>query len=105
MSQYLSRRSVIEKLREIEANYHKNYVSNVRPDVVRHCLTLVQCLPCETVREDKRAEWIGEADGYADGEFVYETWYCSNCDFVVEDDEKPRWSFCPNCGAKMEEQT
>ena len=22
-----------------------------------------------------QGEWIGEADGYADGEFVYDTWY------------------------------
>lgn len=45
-----------------------------------------------------QGEWIGEADGYADGEFVYDTWYCSNCDYVVDDDEPPTWNFCPNCG-------
>ena len=48
-----------------------------------------------------RGEWIGEADGYADGEPVYDTWYCSNCDYVVDDDEPPTWNYCPNCGARM----
>lgn len=44
-------------------------------------------------------EWIGEADGYADGELVYDTWYCSNCGYVVDDDEPPTWNYCPNCGS------
>lgn len=46
-----------------------------------------------------QGEWIGEADGYSDGELVYDTWYCSNCDYVVDDDEPPAWHFCPNCGS------
>jgi len=44
-------------------------------------------------------EWVGEADGYADGELVYDTWYCSNCGYVVDDDEPPTWNYCPNCGS------
>lgn len=46
-----------------------------------------------------QGEWIGEADGYADGELVYDTWYCSNCGYVVDDDEPPTWDYCPNCGS------
>lgn len=46
-----------------------------------------------------KGEWIGEADGYADGELVYDTWYCSNCDYVVDDEEPPTWNYCPNCGS------
>lgn len=45
-----------------------------------------------------QGEWIGEADGYADGEFVYDTWYCSNCGYVADDEEPPTWNYCPNCG-------
>lgn len=48
-----------------------------------------------------QGEWIGEADGYADGEFVYDTWYCSNCDYAVDDDKPPTWNYCPNCGCRM----
>ena len=46
-----------------------------------------------------QGEWIGEADGYADGELVYDTWYCSNCGYVVDDDEPPTWNYCPHCGS------
>lgn len=53
------------------------------------------------VADRPQGEWVGEADGYADGEFVYDTWYCSNCDYVVDDDERPTWNYCPHCGAKM----
>ena len=45
-----------------------------------------------------QGEWIGEADGYADGELVYDTWYCSNCGYVADDEEPPTWNYCPNCG-------
>jgi hypothetical protein len=33
----------------------------------------------------------------------YEDWHCSNCHCVVEEPIKPKWNFCPNCGAEMEE--
>ena len=58
--------------------------------------------PIADVRENKRGQWIGEADGYADGELVYDIWYCSNCDYAVDKDEKPEWNFCPNCGTQMD---
>ena len=32
---------------------------------------------------------------------VYHEWKCSACECVVEEDKKPTWNFCPNCGAKM----
>jgi len=49
-------------------------------------------------------EYIGEYDGYADGNPVCDMWYCSVCGCCFEDwDEKPTYNFCPNCGAKMVE--
>lgn len=50
--------------------------------------------------------WIGEADGYADGELVYDVWYCSECNFCIDegiDDPGLLPSYCENCGAKMDE--
>lgn len=47
--------------------------------------------------------WQGTADGYADGELVYDMWECSVCGFDADGaEEKPCWDFCPNCGAKMD---
>lgn len=50
-----------------------------------------------------RGTWEGMADGYADGELVYDTWTCSECGYSVDtDDPDDLTEFCPNCGAKME---
>lgn len=47
--------------------------------------------------------WEGTADGYADGELVYDMWHCSNCGWDVDGaDEKPDFQYCPKCGAKMD---
>lgn len=54
------------------------------------------------VRE--KGEWIGEADGYADGEPVYDVWYCPECNHCIDDgtdDPALLPNFCPNCGADM----
>lgn len=48
--------------------------------------------------------WVGEADGYADGELVYDVWYCSDCNYCIDDgtdDPTLLPNYCPNCGAKM----
>ena len=51
----------------------------------------------------KRYSWYGEADGYADGELVYDQWYCSFCWTRFEEwEEKPTWNYCPICGMRME---
>lgn len=51
-----------------------------------------------------QGKWIGEADGYADGELVYDAWYCSECNHCIDDgtdnpDLLP--NYCPNCGVFM----
>ena len=51
--------------------------------------------------------WIGEGDGYADGEIVLDVWNCSECDYCIDDgtddpDMLPK--YCPNCGAKMDKE-
>ena len=54
------------------------------------------------VRE--KGEWIGEGDGYADGEIVYDVWYCPECNHCIDDgtdDPVLLPNFCPNCGADM----
>ena len=60
-------------------------------------------IPDADVRPVAKAYWIGEGDGYAGGEMVYDVWSCSNCGYTVDegDNEPPRYNFCPNCGADM----
>lgn len=55
-------------------------------------------------QEGKTGYWIGEGDGYADGELVYDVWHCSECDYTIDDgtdDPDCLPKYCPNCGAKM----
>lgn len=50
-----------------------------------------------------RGTWEGTADGYANGELIYDTWTCSECGYTVDtDDPDDLTEFCPNCGTKME---
>lgn len=52
---------------------------------------------------DVHGKWLGTADGYADGELVYDMWECSNCGYDADGvEEKPIWKFCPKCGARMD---
>lgn len=53
----------------------------------------------------RRGQWLGEADGYADGYPVYDVWYCSECNYCIDDgtdDPECLPNYCPNCGAKMD---
>lgn len=31
----------------------------------------------------------------------FEDWRCSNCGVVFEQESKPKYHYCPNCGARM----
>lgn len=57
----------------------------------------------EQVEKVWMGEWIGSADGYADGELVYDIWECSECDYVINEEDDPNMlpQFCPKCGAPM----
>ena len=68
-------------------------------------LAWIRNLPTADVVEVVRGSWVGTADGYADGELVYDMWECSECGYDADGaDEKPNWNFCPNCGADMRER-
>ena len=51
-------------------------------------------------------KWIGSADGYADGELVYDTWICSECGHVIDEEDDPDMlpQFCPKCYAAMTDE-
>lgn len=61
-----------------------------------------------TIDPAKHGLWIAEGDGYADGEMVYDVWYCSECNHCIDDgidDPEKLPHYCPNCGAKMDANT
>lgn len=60
----------------------------------------------EQVEKVWRGEWMGSADGYADGELVYDTWECSHCGYVIDEEDDPDMlpQFCPKCYAAMTDE-
>lgn len=53
-----------------------------------------------------RGEWMGSADGYADGEPVYDIWECSHCGYVIDEEDDPDMlpQFCPKCCSIMTDE-
>lgn len=65
-------------------------------------LTVVDVVPVV------HAYWIGiEGDGYAEDEngemqIVYDVFECSHCGCEHHADGEPEWTYCPDCGARMD---
>ena len=64
------------------------------------CIKTIEILP-SAQPERIRGRWIS-----ADAIFGGEPFYCSECGENTRDTVmgKPRWNFCPNCGADMREE-
>lgn len=65
----------------------------------------VRDMPAADVAPVRHGHWIGEGDGYADGELVFDVWHCSECDYCIDDgtDDPERLpKYCPGCGALMD---
>lgn len=69
-------------------------------------LTALRPVSREQVEKGWRGEWMGSADGYADGELVYDTWECSHCGYVIDEEDDPDMlpQFCPKCYAAMTDE-
>ena len=55
--------------------------------------------------EPKHGRWITVSDGYGNGVATASICECSLCkDTIwVYKNDKRKWKYCPNCGAKMDE--
>ena len=70
----------------------------------KKAIRVVEKAPTIDAEPVKHGKFIGtEYDGYADGNPVYYEWKCSECGCIFEDDE-PTYKYCPNCGARMDEE-
>lgn len=74
-------------------------------NAIRHIQTAVDIDPwaveiaVEAMEKQIPKILIAEGDGYADGEMVYDSFYCPSCDHRMEEDEVE--DYCPNCGQKI----
>ena len=97
MDEYIKREAVIEAIMSEppDAHYPQWYVDKIKS------------IPAADVVEVRHGRWYGEGDGYADGEIVIDVWYCSECDYCIDDgtdDPNILPNYCPNCGAKMDKE-
>ena len=59
------------------------------------------CVAVKALKKQIPKKPIYQGDGYYDGELVYDTWFCPNCDagYEVGTDE---YNYCPNCGQAID---
>ena len=75
-------------------------------NAIRHIKTSVDIDPwamelaVDALEKQIPKELIAEGDGYADGEMVYDSFYCPSCDYHMEDYEVK--NYCPNCGQAID---
>lgn len=97
MSEYIDRESIRKVLMDVCSD------ENCPMFIAATIDQVIDYEPAADVAPVVHGRWDGTADGYADGELVYDMWSCSVCGFDADGaDEKPAWKFCPNCGAKMD---
>ena len=75
-------------------------------EAVALALSALRPVSREQVEKVWRGEWMGSGDGYADGELVYDTWECSHCGHVIDEEDDPDMlpQFCPKCYAAMTDE-
>ncbi len=91
------------------AGWESRTVKNLRSAIQKAqdaALSALRPVSRERVEKVWRGEWMGSADGYADGELVYDTWECSHCGYVIDEEDDPDMlpQFCPKCYAAMTDE-
>ena len=95
---------ICEEFYYLSANPEKDYPGVMSyMEALAVAISALRSVSREQVEKVWRGEWMGSADGYADGELVYDTWECSHCGYVIdeEDDLDMLPQFCPKCYAAM----
>lgn len=97
MAEYIKREYAVDAVADVYYNTPDINLSYEKFEAA------ISKIPSSNVAPVKHGQWIGSADGYADGELVYDMWECSECGYDADGaEEKPSWGYCPNCGAKMD---
>lgn len=103
---------IIQQLKSLLANAKYQAAYNPDEDIFRRDAEALEVAtaalrPVSRERMKKmRGEWMGSADGYADGELVYDIWECSHCGYVIDEEDDPDMlpQFCPKCCSVMTDE-
>lgn len=104
----MTREEAIELLRDTPID-----IRSTREDDIHTLYATAQMMAIDALRpvsrermKKMRGEWMGSADGYADGELVYDMWECSHCGYVIDEEDDPDMlpQFCPKCCSIMTDE-
>ena len=99
MTDYISREDAVKALRTI-----KNCVKLFEDSIEECAVTLDAIAKSADVRPVVRAHWTDHRTFEHNGE-----WYCSACGkeitIYMGPNRDDRYSFCPNCGADLREES
>ena len=73
------------------SDVHKAFQPKYAPAINRTFAVMIDSVPAADVVEVRHGRWIKHIDHYD----------CSACADSCWDDSAPEYSYCPNCGAKM----
>ena len=97
---------IIENKIQIDVRFCTKEEVEQYQEALTMAITALRPISREQVEKVWRGEWMGSADGYADGELVYDTWECSHCGYVIDEEDDPDMlpQFCPKCYAAMTDE-
>ena len=100
----ISRRAAIDAAALSAAEWDGMYVQDINGRIREALEKLPSATPRQKIgRWEHGKEISREYRGQALVSIDYLDWHCSNCHCVVEQSIKPKWDYCPICGAKMQE--
>ena len=104
----MTREEAINWLEAYLADYYDamDIPDDLPDEVAQIALSALRPVSREKVERWFGGQWEGSADGYADGELVYDMWTCSECGYVIDEEDDPNMlpDFCPKCGAANTEK-
>ena len=86
----------IEEAIKLLKNMHFSITTKMNREVAS---SIALNIAIDALQKHIPKEPVLEGDSYADGEMVYDTWRCPECDTPYEEDQIN--NYCPNCGQKI----
>ena len=95
-----------EAIRILQKEVDLDWFPNEKTEALKLAIFALRPVSREQVEKVWKGEWMGSGDGYADGELVYDTWTCSECGHVIDEEDDPDMlpQFCPKCYAAMTDE-
>lgn len=86
MAEYIDKAVVLDRFCKVIATYER--VDDCSTEIMKQAQRIVREVHAADVEPVRHGEWEGTADGYADGELVYDMWNCSECGFDADGAEE-----------------